>query len=331
LNENRALVKFGLEAIPNTKKVGLRTMLRTARLIGKPLTSYSLGFILGPRINAVGRMDDASVALRLLLTRDESEASQLAEQLERCNNERRAEQERIFAEAVEQVGTKDISCARVLVLSGEGWNTGVVGIVAGKIREMFNRPAILINRDEAAGIGAGSARSIEKFHILDGLRQCDDLLGRYGGHALAAGLSIPLANLDEFEERINAVGFETMTEEDIEAKVVVDAELLADEITRDLAKAISSMEPFGTGNPEPLFMTRAMPVVQKQRVGDGSHLKMLLRGNGGALPCIMFGQGDLADKIGLGEPVDLFYSIRFDTYNGTQTVQLIGKAVSLSS
>jgi len=331
LNENRALVKFGLEAIPNTKKVGLRTMLRAARLIGKPLTSYSLGFILGPRINAVGRMDDASLALRLLLTRDESEATQLAERLERCNTERRAEQERILTAAVDQVGKKDLGSARVLVLSAEGWNSGVIGIVAGKICETFNRPAILINRDEASGIGAGSARSIGKFHILDGLRRCDDLLGRYGGHALAAGLSIPLANLDEFEERINAVGFETMTDEDIEAKIIVDAELAAGEITRDLAKAISSMEPFGMGNPEPLFITRAMPVVQKQRVGDGSHLKMTLRGDGGALPCIFFGQGDLADKLELGEPVDLCYSIRLDTFNGAQSVQLVGKAIYLPS
>lgn len=331
LDENRALVKFGLEAIPESKKVGLRTMLRSARLIGKPVTSYTLGFILGPRINAVGRMDDASLALRLLLTSDEAEAEQLAGHLERCNSERRAEQERILAEALEHVASKDISGARVLVLSGEGWNAGVIGIVAGKICEMFNRPAILINRDEAAEIGVGSARSIEKFHILDGLRRCDDLLGRYGGHALAAGLSIPLANLDEFAERINAVGFEMMAEEDIEARVIVDAELMPGEVTYDLAQSISSMEPFGSGNPEPLFATRAMSVAQKQRVGDGSHLKMALRSDGVTLPCIFFGQGALADRLELGEPIDLCYSIRLNTFNGTQSVQLVGKAVNLSS
>ena len=328
LGENRALVKFGLLAIPKSKKLGFQTLLRSARLTGKPVTSYCLGFILGPRVNAVGRMADASAALQLFLTRDEKEALELASQMEQCNIERRAQQEKILAEAVEQVESKDLTQFRVLVLSGEGWNAGVVGIVAGRIRELYNRPALLISRDEAAGIGVGSARSIEAFNILDGLRHCENLLSRFGGHALAAGLCIPLTNLEHFEERLNALAVGQLPEEELAPRIVFDAELEAGDITRELAQTLASMEPFGMGNPEPLFLTRGMAVLERRRVGDGSHLRMRLQGDGTApVSCIAFGMGDSADALELGGTMDLCYSIRLNTFNGVESVQLVGKAI----
>ncbi|MHB9035346.1 MAG: single-stranded-DNA-specific exonuclease RecJ [Armatimonadota bacterium] len=328
LDENRAIVKHGLESMPQSKKVGLRTMLKSTGLEGKTLTAYYLAYVLGPRINAVGRMDDAHTALQLLLTKDEREAGTLAAEMERHNTDRKVEQDRILAEAIEQVESKDLSATRILVLSSEGWNPGVVGIVAGRICETYGRPTILLNRDEELGIAGGSARSIHSFNMLEGLRLCTDLLGRFGGHALAAGLSVPLDNIDAFEERINTHGLETIPEEDLIPCIEADAELRAEEINRELADSLASMEPFGEGNSEPLFITRNLNVLQRQRVGDGSHLKLKVQGpNAPPIDCIAFRMGDMADQLQLGGSVDLCYNIRLNTFNGVESVQLVCKAI----
>lgn len=328
VGENRAFVKHGLAAVGSSRKIGIQTMLRVTNLTGKPLSTYYMAFVLAPRINAMGRMDDATKALELLLTSDEGRAGLLAEEMERHNSDRKAEQERIMREAVEQVEAKDLERTRVLVLSAEGWNTGVVGIAAGKIADLYCRPAILINRDEVGGIGGGSGRSVEGFNLLEALRHCKALLGRFGGHAAAAGLSLPLANLVEFEEKINDYAAETLTEEELAPRIMLDAELTASEVSRELVDAIASLEPFGEGNREPMFMSRGLTVVDRKRVGDGSHLRMTVRGPGnGTLSCIAFGMGDLESDVELGSVVDLCYSIRLNSYNGVESVQLVVKGI----
>lgn len=329
-DENRAIVTHGLSAIPRSKKIGLQTMLRHSNLSGKPVTAYMLGFVLGPRINAVGRMDDAAIALRLMLTKDENEARELMREMEQQNADRRVEQERILAEAVAQAESKDLSRTSVIVLSSPGWNTGVIGIVAGRICEMFGRPAILIGRDDEAEIGHGSARSIPEFNMIEGLHLCSDLLGRFGGHTLAAGLSIPTGNIESFEEAINDVASQMIPEEAFIPRIELDAELDAAEIDNELAELLTRLEPFGTGNPEPLFMTRRLAVIQRQRVGDGSHMKLVVQGKDTPpISCIAFRQGDMVDQISIGSMVDLCYNIRFNEFNGTRSVQLVVKAIRL--
>lgn len=328
LDENRALVKHGLAAVSASKKTGIRTMLKVSNLTGKPLSTYSVAFVLAPRINAVGRMDDASKALELLLTSDESQAGLLAAEMERHNSDRKAEQERILLEAIDQIESKDLAKLRVLVLSAEEWNTGVVGIAAGRIADLYGRPTILLCREEASGIARGSARSIAGFNLLEGLRSCDNLLIKYGGHAAAAGLSVQLANLDAFEDKINAYAAEILPEEELVRRIMLDAELTSEDISRGLFDAIAGLEPFGEGNREPLFMSRALTVLDRQRVGDGSHLRMRVRGPGNApLTCIGFGLGELEDSVQLGSAVDLCYSIRLNDYNGVESVQLVVKAI----
>lgn len=329
-DENRAIVTHGLSAISRSKKIGLQTMLRHTNLAGKPVNAYMLGFVLGPRINAVGRMDDAAIALRLMLTKDESEAQELIRDMERQNADRKVEQERILAEAVAQAETKDLSHTSVLVLSSPDWNTGVIGIVAGRICEMFGRPAILIGRDEETGIGHGSARSIPEFNMIKGLSLCSGHLGRFGGHTLAAGLSIATTDIDRFEEAINQVATEMVPEEAFEPRIEMDAELNAADIDGELAEMITRLEPFGTGNPEPLFMTRDLAVIQRQKVGDGSHLKLVVQGKDAPpISCIAFKQGDMADHIDIGSRIEVCYHIRINEFNGNRSVQLTIKAIRL--
>ena len=332
VGENRTIVTHGLKAIPVSNKLGFQTMLKSTGLEGKPMTAYYLAFVLGPRINAVGRMDDASSALKLFLTRDEAEARTLMVEMERHNTERKVEQNRIFEEAVEQAESKDLSALRVLVLSSDSWNTGVVGIVASKIAEKYTRPAIIINRDDVSGFGHGSARSIDGFNMLEGLRHCHDLLAGYGGHTLAAGMSVQLDNLQAFEDKINEYALDMIPEEVLAPRVIAEVEINAADINRKLVDILALMEPFGMGNPEPLFITRNLNVLQRQRVGDGSHLRLQVQGKDASpISCIAFGMGDAADIIELGGSIDLCYSIRLNVYNGIESVQMIGKAIRLSS
>lgn len=324
LDENRALVSLGLEAISSSKKLGLQTLLEKSGLSGKRITTYSLGYVIGPRINAVGRMDDAGMALNLLLTKDHAEAVALADRMEHCNSERKAEQDKILLEAMEQAKSRNAAGCRVLVMVGDGWNPGIVGIVAGRIRDTFFRPAIMLCRDCESGVCGGSARSIPDFNLYEALSSCSDVLERFGGHASAAGLAVREGNVSRFDEAINAIAADVIPEEALVPRVDIEAELSPSEVTDDLANVIARMEPFGTGNPEPVFLTRGLVVNQRQRVGDGSHLKLEVGSNGTApLSCIAFRMGDECDKIDIGDRLDLCYHLRLNDFNGSSSVQLV--------
>jgi single-stranded-DNA-specific exonuclease len=327
LGENRTLVKFGMQELAATKKVGLRALMRMCSLEGKPLSTHSLGFVLAPRINAVGRMDDSAVALELFLTRDEGEAIEIVQLLEQHNSERQKEQLRIWTEVSRLLSERDLDGRNVIVLAGPGWNAGVVGIVASKVVENYSRPAVLISADEERGIGTGSARSIEAFDIGSALDECRDVLLRCGGHALAAGVSINLEQLEAFEEKLNRIATEQITPEDLIPRMEVDGDLSLDEVSMELLDDLKRMEPFGMGNPEPLFITRNAGLVDKRQVGSAqAHLKMRVGQNGArATDCIAFGKGDAYDTLQVGSGVDLCYNIRLNEFNGNQSVQLMVK------
>lgn len=333
LGENRVLVKYGLEAMAESKKVGLQALIRSSGLIrgGEPLTTYMLGYIIGPRINAVGRMDDAAIALRLLLTKDEHEAEELSALLEQRNQERQEEQARILNEAFEMLAERDLESSRVLVLAAPGWNSGVVGVVAGKLVDRYCRPAVVLCADVESGIAAGSARSIEGFSIVEALARCEDVLQRYGGHAGAVGLSLPLRHLPELEARLNEAAAE-LPEEAFIPRWDLDGILEPSAINLRLAEEISLLEPFGQGNPEPLFASEGMTVLQKRRVGSGgAHLKLFVRSDGvEPTDCIGFGLGDLDSEIAEGRDLDLCYSIRVNEFNGRRTAQMLIRDLRVS-
>ncbi|MCL6520521.1 MAG: single-stranded-DNA-specific exonuclease RecJ [Armatimonadetes bacterium] len=328
VGENRVLTKCGITEIPRSGKPGIQALLKVAGVHGKPITSHMLSYILCPRLNAAGRLDDASLALNLLLTKEEAEAEKLAEMLELQNRERQREQERITLEAIEQITGRCLDeKAKVLVLSSQRWHPGIIGVVASKIVDLFHRPAVLIAIDEANNKGVGSARSIDSFHLFKALMQCSELLERCGGHAKAAGLSIMAEKLSDFDEAINEVADHILTQSDLIPQIEVDAELEIDEITYDLATELQLLEPFGYGNREPVFASRDVRVISKTRLGgNGNHLKLkLATQKTKQIECIAFGWGESEQLFEIGATVDLCYNVQINEYAGFKVVQLVLK------
>lgn len=333
VDENRVLVKFGLEEIPRTAKRGLKALIQKSGLSARPITSQSLAFAIGPRLNAAGRLDDASLSVDLLLTKDDAEAVRLAEALETSNRERQAEQTRILQEALSQIKEKRLDeTSKVMVLSSVGWHPGVIGIVAGKLTETFRRPTVMIALDETGEVGVGSARSIAEFDVLEALVECGGLLDRFGGHSKAAGLSISACNLGEFGCAINRVADVALAECDLMPHIEVDAELDLDLVSQDFISEIGLLEPYGHCNHEPVFMTLSAPVLQKNTMGaGGNHLKLKLgTPSGRAIDCVAFGWGSAERSIRLGSSLDVCYNTRINEYNGYRNVQLILRDARLS-
>ena len=342
LDENRILVKHGLQEIPRTGKKGITALLNVAGAngprgigAGRPITSYTLAYGLAPRLNAAGRIDDADLALQLLLTMDDSEAFRLAKALESHNKQRQAEQERITNEAIElALRSLGEGGSKVLVLSSQGWHPGIVGIVASKVTDRFSRPSILVAIDEEGTAGVGSARSISAFNIHDALLACGHLLQRCGGHARAAGLSIEMAKLPEFGLAINEIADGILTDSDLQPQLDVDAELELDSVTSDLAYELQLLEPYGCGNPEPVFLSRRVMVLDKMRMGASrTHLRLKLASSGRPispsphpplpLECVAFGWGERESTFRIGTLVDVCYNIQINHFNGQERVQMM--------
>lgn len=328
IDENRVLVKFGLELLQNTRKPGLKALIQKAGYAEKPLDSYAVGFGLGPRLNSASRIGETQLALDLLLTKDENEGIDLARKLDEMNTERRVVQEKIFEEAMSLATRYDLSDTRCLVLSGNGWSGSVVGIVASKIVDRLHRPCIVIAMDEETGRGRGSARSIHAFNVFEAINQCGDLLHEYGGHAHAAGLSIAIDRVDAFAAKMNRIACRQLSEEDCVPTVEVAMELMPDAVTAKLLDQLQCLMPFGNGNPEPYFMSRAVRIHDIKRMGtDKRHLKLILNAEGvnpsDLVDAPWWNRGDLADVLEAGMSLDLCYRPQFNNFNGRRSIQFM--------
>ena len=316
---NRILVKAGLEALTAARRPGVRALKEVAGLGAEDAVGTGqVGFRLGPRINAAGRMDDAALGLRLLCAETLEEARPLAEELDRANAERQAVERQILEEALAQAESRRDS--RGLVLHSDSWHPGVIGIVASRVVERFHRPTILIAvRD---GCGRGSARSIEGFHMVEALGACAEHLQKFGGHRAAAGLSVDAERLPAFREAFAAVAAERLSEEDLVARCRIDAVLSPREVDARAVEAISRLGPFGAGNPEPVLLARRLdtrPRVLPSKRGGPGHLKLALE-TAPHLDAIGFG---MAEKLVLTEgPVDLAFQAGFDEFRGVRRISL---------
>ncbi|MGH7631112.1 MAG: single-stranded-DNA-specific exonuclease RecJ [Gemmatimonadales bacterium] len=324
--ENRILVKHGLKLLRESRWPGLRALVEACGLDGRPVRAAHCGFILGPRLNAAGRVGDAADGLRLLLTDDPAEASALAARLEQLNGERQQLDQRMLEEALDRVERAgDLEPG--LVIDGDGWHPGVVGIVASRVVERFGRPTFLIAFD--GEIGRGSGRSISRFDLHAALGECHDLLERYGGHPMAAGLTIRRERLEAFRERFAGVVRRTLAPEDLGPEQRVDLEIVLRDATPELERLARYLEPCGAGNPSPVLGARGVRLARRSLVGAG-HLKGVLEEGEARLSAIGFQWADRAAGLGDGL-VDAAFRLETNEWQGVSTLQARLCAVAPSS
>jgi single-stranded-DNA-specific exonuclease len=319
--ENRTIVSLGLKDLARVANPGLRALIDVAGCgDGKGMTAYDLGFRLGPRINAAGRMDAARAVVELFDTRDSQEARRLANHLDARNEERKTVQQQIIDLAVAEL--KDRKDSFVAVVAGEGWHRGVIGIAASKIAEQINRPCIVLSVD--GELAHGSGRSIEAYHLLNGLTACSDLFEKFGGHSHAAGITIRRERIEEFRRRLNEHAASCLTSADLEPSVSIDLELNPESVSFLLARELEALEPFGAGNPRPVFMTKNLrslsePVVIKER-----HLKLRLAGpQNRPLQAVWWNCIEPAGQTPrLDGSIELAYTLETTVWNGDYRMQL---------
>jgi len=324
--ENRTMAALGLKLLPQTRKVGLRALLDVCRL-NSIVSARDISYRLAPRLNAVGRLGDATEALQLLLTDDEVEGRRMALYLDSINRERQHEQERVYLEALALIDEQEhLQEAPVLVLDSPGWHIGVVGIVASKLLERYRRPAVVLAHEGEQA--RGSARSIEGFDIAGAFQQCTDLLVKHGGHAAAAGVTIAQDNLPAFRQCLNELAAKAIGPETRHPKLHVDAEVSLGEIDEQLLDDLQALEPCGQDNPQPLFAALGLKVTSCRRVGtDDRHLKLQVLADGRGWDCIGFGLGAAAGRIRPQQRVDLCFTPEINEYMGSRELQLRLEAV----
>lgn len=321
VDENRVLVKYGLEKIRNTKNYGITALAETAGILLESITSRQVGYTLAPRINAAGRMGSAKAAVKLFTTDDKTEALKLSRMLCDANSERQKIEEKIFNEADEMIKENDNF---VIVLEAPNWHIGVIGIVASKLTEKYNRPVVLLSRDGKCC--RGSARSVPGFNIYEAFLKCSDLLLRFGGHSQAAGLSIEYELIPEFDKRINAVAFKMVSK--IALAPVLSAECIidADDMTLKLADEIKLLEPFGMDNPVPVFIYNEAVIDDIKTVGaQDKHLKIRLKCGENTVDAIAFNMGYNIEGYKRQDFIDLAFSINKNVWNERENVQLVVK------
>ncbi len=322
IDENRIFVREGLRLINQTDKPGLQALLSVSGLADKPIGTGQIVFILAPRLNAVGRLSDASYAVKLLTTRNPRVAWEIANMLESENRARKNIDEDTFKQAQMIVDNQhDLTEDFGLVLAKEGWHPGVIGIVASRVVEKYYRPTVMISID--TNIGKGSARSINGFDIYEAIHQCEDLLIGYGGHKYAAGLTIEKDKIEEFRERFNKIAKTNLDDDLLQPKLRIDGYLKLSEVTPRLVQLLKLFAPFGPQNTRPIFQSDHLQVVGTPSIVGKNHLKFRVRQDGIVFDAIGFNLGDLIYRIEPGsQNLDMAYVIEENTYMGRTTLQL---------
>lgn len=340
IDENRIIVTEGLKRINNTQNIGLKALIRATGLEGKDINTYSLGFILGPCVNASGRLDSAEMAVELFLTEDENLASFYAEELYKLNEERKQMTEKGFEKAVDQIEQKGYDKEKVIVIYEPSIHESIAGIIAGRIKDRYYRPTILLTQSKDENKIKGSGRSIEEYNMFDEISKAKDLLTSFGGHPMAAGLSLNKSNLEDFRNRLN--GQTTLTEKDLIPKIYIDIHLPLDYVSFNLVEELKLLEPFGKGNPKPLFGAKGIPVKRAFILGkNGNVLKLLLLTKSGRIiDGLYFGdieefENRLSKKYGMAEldrmykgidsaiKLDIVYTPSVNEYMGNKNLQVI--------
>jgi len=330
VGENRAITTFGLQRISYTQCEGLNALIDASNLRSEKIDSYHIGFVLGPRLNACGRMGHAKEAVELLTTAQGERAKELAEQLHQANEDRRATERDIVEQATQMVldAGYDQPGTRAIVLAHEDWHPGVVGIVASRLVERFCRPVVLLCIDASAKTAKGSARSVDDVNLHDAINACSEHLTKFGGHAMAAGLSLPVSNIDAFREALVQQINTVLDAEDLVQRIRIDADIELGDCTIEVFRLVQSLAPFGRGNPKPRLICGRLTLDRPaQRMGAaGKHLSMQLRSNSPGTPrsirAVAWNMGERADTLPAGCVVDVVFQPSINEWRGNRSAEL---------
>ncbi|MBQ9757857.1 MAG: single-stranded-DNA-specific exonuclease RecJ [Clostridia bacterium] len=328
VDENRIIVTKGLEKFKNTENIGLKALLDVSITNNKAITTSSIGYIIAPRINASGRLGCASRSVEMFLTQDKEKAYELANSLCEENIIRQQTEQKMFAEALEYIEKNpQIKEDQVLVIPHENWHHGIVGIVSSKITEKFYRPSILfaIDGDEAKGSG----RSVSGFNLFEALENSSDILEKFGGHELAAGLSIKTENIEKFRTAINSQKLSKIDEQSLIPTVSVDAVIKPAYITMETVDEINKLHPFGVDNPLPVFAVRNIKIHKISTMSEGKHLRMTLLKDNKFFDAVGFGMGEYFNHLKEGDFVEVAFGLDINDYKGFKNIQLILKDIKL--
>jgi single-stranded-DNA-specific exonuclease len=318
--ENRIFARYGLRLMAETPSVGLRALMRASGVDNRPLTAGRIGFILAPRLNAAGRIGHAMQGVELLMSDSEPAANRIARELEEMNRRRQEIDRATLEQARKKIDAIDLDNTYGIVLAEQGWHPGVIGIVASRVVEETGRPAVLIALDGDQGKGSGRAPS--PFDLHAGLTECRDLLIRFGGHRAAAGVTIDASRVDEFAQRFNDVARSKLSREDLQPELRIDAEISIDDVSDELESVLRHFEPFGVGNPTPVFLSRNVRLTMAPRVVGSDGLKLRVASGSRERDALGWGMGDLAADIAVDTRLDLAYRLERDTYLGESRLQL---------
>ena len=327
VGENRVIVARGLARIKDTPWLGLNALLEAAELKSQKVDAYHAGFVLGPRLNACGRMGHAKEAVTLLTDASPRQAEELARFLTQQNDRRRATERKILAQAHEMVAERgdDSPDCRAIVLAHEEWHPGVIGIVASRLVEAYHRPAVLLGIDRETGLAKGSARSIDGLDLHAAMSVCAHHCKTFGGHAMAAGLSLEASRIEAYRQELQAAVAERVAEEDLLPKIEIDSEIEFGQCTLAVFRQLERLAPFGRSNPSPRLVVRGATLARPgQRMGgSGKHLSLSLRDDEGhGLRAVGFGLGDLAEELPAGMKVDAVFQPKTNTWRGVTSAEL---------
>lgn len=317
VDENRVIVKLGLRLVEQTKNLGLKSILESSGY--NKIDSSTISFGVAPRINACGRMGHQEDALRLFLSKELNEVNELSQKLNDYNKLRQETEKNIYNDAITQIEEKGLKENNTIVVMGENWHHGVIGIVSSKITELYFKPSILLCEDGDSGKGSG--RSIPGFDLYEALTECKDTIDRFGGHSMAIGINV---KKDKFEEFKNAL--ENIAKQKNISSIIpilnIDAQINLDDLNKDMVKSLNELEPFGEGNKNPIFVFKNLKIDSIRALSEGKHLKLTLKDNKNIVNAIGFNLGNLATEYKIGDKIDVVGNLEINSFNGVDNIQI---------
>ena len=325
VDENRVITKLGLLLVAQTKNMGLKSLLMSSGY--KNLDSTTISFGVAPRINACGRMGHADEALKLFLSKDIYEVNELTKKLNDYNKMRQEKEKSIYEDAVNQIEKNKLYENCAIVVGGDNWHHGVIGIVSSKITDLYFKPSILLCYDNE--LAKGSGRSILGFDLHDALMKCQDTIEKFGGHSMAIGITIKKDNFDKFANELEQIAKDSKIDE-IVPIINVDAKINLNEVNRETVESLKQLEPFGEGNKTPIFALKNLKVDSIRSLSEGKHIKMTLKDGNSVVNAIGFNLGYLADEYRIGDKIDVVGTLEINSFNGVDSLQINVKDVMKS-